>query len=380
MQKKLIRTATIPVSLSGLLTGQLKFMSDYFEVVGVSSNEDNQLEKLSIQEGIKTIPVDMSRQIALLKDLKSLWHLYRVLKREKPFIVHSITPKAGLLTMIAAKLAGVPHRLHTFTGLIFPTKSGWIQKLLIFTDKLLCFCATNIYPEGEGVKKDLLTYKITSKPLKIIGNGNVNGIDINYFSPKLFDENSKSDLKEKLNIKKEDFVFVFVGRLVRDKGINELVNVFNKLSSKIEHIKLLLIGDYEETLDPLEAETVALIKKNQHIITTGWTNDVRPYFSISDVLTFPSYREGFPNVVMQAGAMGLPSIVSNISGCNEIIIEGENGTIISPKNKEQLYDKMLSIYQKKLQFDSLKCRELIVSRYEQKRLWQAILKEYQDFK
>jgi glycosyltransferase involved in cell wall biosynthesis len=378
MKKKLIRTATIPASLSGLLFGQLKFMSEYYEVIGVSSNNPDQLEKLSNQENIKTFPVNMYRQIAPLKDLKSLWQLYVLLKKEKPFIVHSITPKAGLLTMIAAKLAGVPHRLHTFTGLIFPTKSGWIQKLLIFTDKLLCYCATNIYPEGEGVKKDLLTYKITSKPLKILGNGNVNGIDINYFSPQLFDENSKSDLKEKLKIKKEDFVFVFVGRLVRDKGINELVNVFNKLSNKIEQIKLLLIGDYEETLDPLEAETLDLIKKNQHIITTGWTDDVRPYFAISDVLTFPSYREGFPNVVMQAGSMGLPSIVSNISGCNEIIIEGENGTIISPKNTEQLYDKMLSIYQKKLQFDSLKCRELIVSRYEQKRLWQAVLKEYQD--
>ncbi len=376
MKKKIIRTATVPLSLSGLLTGQLKFMSNHFEVIGVASNGNNQLEKVRKQEGIKTIPVEMYRQISPFKDLKSLWHLYCVFKKEKPFIVHSITPKAGLLTMIAAKLAGVPHRLHTFTGLIFPTKTGAIQNILIATDRLLCYCATKIYPEGEGVKKDLITYKITSKPLTIIGNGNVNGIDIDYFSPQLFDEHSKSMLKEKLNITKDDFVFVFVGRLVKDKGINELVSVFTQLVKEVENVKLLLIGDYEETLDPLEEETINLIKTNPHIIATGWVDDVRPYFAISDVLTFPSYREGFPNVVMQAGAMELPSIVTNISGCNEIIIEGKNGTIIPPKNEKLLYKKMRDIKNKKLQFNTTTCRDLITSRYEQKMLWQSLLKEY----
>ncbi|WP_338358897.1 glycosyltransferase family 4 protein [Yeosuana marina] len=376
MKKKLIRTATVPLSLSGLLTGQLKFMSNYFEVIGVASNGNNQLQKVSKQEGIQTIPVEMLRHISPFNDLKSLYQLYRVFKKEKPFIVHSITPKAGLLTMIAAKLAGVPHRLHTFTGLIFPTKTGMIQKILIGTDKILCYCATNIYPEGEGVKKDLIAYRITKKPLTIIGNGNVNGIDIDYFSPELFDEHSKSLLKEKLNITKDDFVFVFIGRLVRDKGINELVEVFTQLTEELNHIKLLLIGDYEEQLDPLEEKTINLIKSNKHIITTGWVDDVRPYFAISDVLTFPSYREGFPNVVMQAGAMGLPSIVTNISGCNEIVIEGKNGTIIPPKNASLLFKKMQDIKNKKLQFDARTCRDLITSRYEQKMLWQAVLDEY----
>lgn len=380
MKKKLIRISTVPMSLGGLLTGQLKFLSDYFEVIGIASNGNNQLEIVSKQEGIKTIPVEMCRQIAPIKDLKSLWHLYKVLKKEKPFIVHSITPKAGLLTMVAAKFAGVPHRLHTFTGLIFPTKKGLIQKILIFTDKLLCYCATNIYPEGQGVKKDLINFKITSKPLNIIGNGNVNGINMDYFTPAIFDEHFKSKLKKKLGINKEDFVFIFVGRLVKDKGINELVSVFTQLTKEITAIKLLLIGDFEQTLDPLEKHTITLIKNEQHIITTGWVDDVRPFFAIADVLTFPSYREGFPNVVMQAGAMGLPCIVSDISGCNEIIVEGKNGTIIPAKDTVQLYEKMLLIKNKKIQFNSLTCRELIASRYEQKMLWKAILTEYQSLK
>ena len=377
MKRKIIRTATVPLSLGNLLTGQLKFMTKYFEVIAVSSSNTNQLIQVGKQENITTIPIEMNRQITPLKDLRSLWQLYLLFKKEKPYIVHSITPKAGLLTMIAARLANVPHRIHTFTGLIFPSKNGVLQKLLIFTDKLLCRCATKVYPEGEGVKKDLKAYNITSKPLKIIGNGNVNGINTDRFSPNIFNENLKGDLRQKLNINKEDFIFIFIGRLVTDKGVNELVSVFNSITNEVKDVKLLLVGDYEEKLDPLLPETLNTINKNKNIISTGFVEDVRPYFAISDVLSFPSYREGFPNVVMQAGAMGLPSIVTDINGCNEIIIEGQNGTIIPSKNTDLLYDKMTSVLNKSLKFNPKLCRELIVSRYEQQIVWNELLKEYQ---
>src|SRR5690606_18749840 len=182
-------------------------------------------------------------------------------------------------------------------------------------------------------------YKITSKPLKILANGNVNGIDLEYFSKKNISIDQQNQLKYKLGISDFDFVFVFVGRLVGDKGINELVAAFSKLSvssSGVDNPKLLLVGPFETELDPLLPETLNAIETNANIISVGFQKDVRPYFAISDCLTFPSYREGFPNVVMQAGAMGLPSIVSNINGCNEIIIEGENGTIIPVKNVEAI--------------------------------------------
>src|SRR5690606_35774476 len=244
----------------------------------------------------------------------------------KPTIVHSITPKAGLLTMLAGKMAGVPIRMHTFTGLIFPTRTGVMQKLLIKMDQLLCWAATNIYPEGNGVKKDLINYKITSKPLKILANGNVNGIDLEYFSKKNISIDQQNQLKQDLQIAENDFVFVFVGRLVGDKGINELVQAFQNLetrnqesaslvsnlealvpspqslvSSKVP--KLLLVGPLESDLDPLKEETLKEITNNPNIISVGFQKDVRPYFAIANALVFPSYREGFPNVVMQAGAM-----------------------------------------------------------------------------
>jgi glycosyltransferase involved in cell wall biosynthesis len=377
---KIIRTSTISMSLYILLKGQLKFLSDYFKVIAISSDE-KYLDKVSERENVKTVEIDMERGISPLKDLISLYKLYNTLKAEKPIIVHSITPKAGLLTMLAAKMAGIPIRIHTFTGLIFPTKKGFIQKILIYMDRLLCWAATNIYPEGEGVKKDLINYKITSKPLKVIANGNINGIDLDYFSPDQITEAQKELLKKELSIAPSDFVFVFVGRLVGDKGINELVTAFTQMSKKTDLLisaKLLLIGPLETKLDPLYPETLEEIKNNHNIIDVGFQKDVRPYFAISDALAFPSYREGFPNVVMQAGAMGLPSIVSDINGCNEIIVEGENGNIIPVKNVESLQKAMENFLENKNYLSRLKnnARPMIQNRYEQSVVWNALLEEY----
>jgi glycosyltransferase involved in cell wall biosynthesis len=376
MKKKVIRTATIPVSLSGLLKGQLKFLTQHFNVIGVSSYDKEILQLLEEREQISTKPIEIQRQIAIFKDVKSLVQLYLYFKKEKPFIVHSITPKAGLLSMVAAKLAGVPHRLHTFTGLIFPTKTGFSQKLLITMDRILCACATKIYPEGNGVKNDLINYKITSKPLKIIANGNVNGIDMNYFSPSLYDAAFKANLRKELGIAPEDFVFVFIGRLVTDKGINELAQVFSKLSVSHANIKLLLVGGFEAELDPVAPETLDIINTNENIVSTGWVTDVRPYLAISNTLAFPSYREGFPNVVLQAGAMGVSSIVTNINGCNEIIIPGKNGSIIPVKDEDALYNAMQDIALSKVQFNAKDCRALIASRYQSQLVWDGVLEEY----
>ncbi len=372
---KIIRTSTIALSLNVLLKGQLRFLNSYFTVIALSGKDANLIE-VAQREDVKTISVSISRPIRLFKDITSLINLYLVFKKEKPQLVHSITPKAGLLTMIAAYFAKVPVRVHSFTGLIFPSKTGVFQKLLIAMDKLLCYFATHIYPEGEGVKKDLLAYSITKKPLQIIANGNINGIDTTYFNANKFTNSENTTLKKNLNIQPTDFVYIFVGRLVKDKGINELVEAFVQLNKA--HVKLLLVGPLEQELDPLAPKTLQKIKDSEHIITTGYQTDVRPYFAISNALVFPSYREGFPNVVMQAGAMGLPSIVSNINGCNEIISEAKNGLIIPSKNSDKLYVAMSKLVADKSLYKKLasNARNMITERYEQKLVWNAILQEY----
>ena len=382
--KKLIRITTVPLSLKVLLKGQLRFMaSNGFDVKGVSS-EGEELKEVRENEGIVMKAINMSREITPFQDLKSLWEMWNFLRKEKPQIVHTHTPKAGIIGMLAARLAGVPHRLHTVAGLPLMEATGIKRKILNFVEKLTYSSATRVYPNSKGLYDFILQNNFTqSNKLKIIGNGSSNGINTTFFSPEQVTETERVALREKLNIQPDDFVFVFVGRIVSDKGINELIKAFSELqtadNNELTGIKLLLVGGLESDLDPLNPETLAEINQNKDIISVGFQQNVRLFFAISDALVFPSYREGFPNVVMQAGAMGLPSIVSDINGCNEIIVEGENGLIIPSKNVEKLKEKMLTLAKDKNLYAKLKenSRRMIENRYEQSVVWNALLEEYE---
>ena len=373
---KIVRTSTVPGSLNNFCRNLLHELqeSEGYSVVAVSSPGDA-LSEIASREGVKVYPVPMERHIAPVKDLISLWKLIKVFRKERPDMVHSITPKAGLLSMMAAWVCRVPVRLHTFTGLVFPTSTGFKQKLLIFTDRLTCSCATHIMPEGEGVKNDLINYQITSKPLKVLGYGNIRGIDLKYF-----DRTAEVE-KETEKIRKTDITTViFIGRLVRDKGINELVGAFAKLNKEYTKTRLLLVGRREDKLDPLEGQTLQEIENNPAIITTGEQKDVRPWLAASDIFVFPSYREGFPNVVIEAGAMGLPAIVTDINGSREIIIEGENGIIIPARDSEHLYTAMKQLMASPKQTRQManNARTMIESRFEQTFVRKCLKKYYKE--
>jgi len=384
MKKKLIRTSTIPWSLDLFCKGQLKMFSEHYEVVVVSS-PDKELKWIEEREGVKTIPLKMARNIELWTDLKALWKMIGVMRREKPYIVHSITPKAGLISMLAAKICGVPVRMHTYTGLVFPTATGLKQKILIWMDKLLCACATYINPEGQGVANDLRKFNITKKPLHIIGNGNVRGVDAEYWKKESTNEHKLTqNINEARNLQKESnnaepFTFVFVGRIVGDKGINELIEAFKRL--KPNSAKLILVGPYEENLDPVKTETKSEIDNNPNIVWVGKQDDVRPYYEQANAFVLPSYREGFPNTVLEAGAMDLPCIVTNINGANEIIIPEENGIIVPSKDANALYQAMQRFINDPELVGKMKrnARKMVIDRYEQKFIWGELLKVYQSF-
>jgi glycosyltransferase involved in cell wall biosynthesis len=377
--KKIVRITTIPGSMRSLLKGQLKFMNQYYEVIGISGDGDA-LEDVRKNEGIRTEVVEMTRTISPIKDIVALFKLYKILKNEQPHIVHTHTPKAGIIGMLAAKLAGVPHRFHTVAGMPLLVVNGPKRWLLNFIEKLTYSCATNVFPNSFGLQKIIIDQGFATKEkLKVIGNGSSNGINTDYFNPDLLNEQDLNLLKSELKISENQFVFIFIGRIVTDKGINELVVAFNKLS-KNQDIKLILVGWQEEDLDPLIEETETILNQNRSIIQVGYQNDVRPYLAIADVLVFASYREGFPNVVMQAGAMKLPSIVTDINGCNEIITEGKNGVIIPVKNVQAIIDAMTYFLNNpsKLKSMGLKSREIIVRNYQHTYLWNELLKEYRN--
>lgn len=370
--KKLFRISTVPTTLESLLNDQLRMLNEHYEVVAVSS-PGKEMQVLWEREGIRTIEVPMERRISPIKDFISLIRMIRVFAKERPYMVHSMTPKAGLISMLAGWMTRVPVRMHTFTGLVFPTATGWKQRLLMCTDWLTCACATHVNPEGEGVKRDLMTYGITKKPLQIIGNGSICGVDMAYF------DRTESVMKQAVAYREEGcFTFCFVGRIVRDKGINELVSAFVRLHEKYPQVRLLLVGPFEKKLDPVLPETEKAIQNHPAIRFMGFQPDVRPFLVASGTLVLPSYREGFPNVVLQAGAMGLPSIVTDINGCNEIIIPNENGVIIPSKDEEALYQAMENFlfYPEEIQRMAKKARPLIASRYDRKVLWEALLKAY----
>ncbi len=376
--KKLFRITTVPISLDKLLGEQLRFMNQYFEVTAVSADAQ-ELKRIAKKYQVKSQHIEMTREITPFKDLAALWKMYKFLRKEKPEIVHTHTPKAGIIGMAAAWLARVPVRLHTVAGLPLLEAEGTKRNVLNFVEKLTYAFATKVYPNSFGLMEIIVNEKFCApQKLKVIGNGSSNGIDTSYFSPENFSEKDKELLRNQLGIAANDFVFVFVGRLVGDKGINELIHAFTSLAPEFPHLKLLLVGPTEIELDPLLPETLDQIERHGQIISVGFQSDVRPYFSISNALVFPSYREGFPNVVLQASAMELPAIVTDINGCNEIISDQENGLIIPPKNAEALQIAMRSMLREAPQWQlrHAAIREKILATYQQEFVWQALLEEY----
>ena len=376
---KIIRATTVPMSLDAFCKGMLKELSEKYEVIALSSPGE-EMAAIAQREGVKAIAVPMERHIALWKDFASLCKLISVFRKEKPAMVHSMTPKAGLLCMLAGWITKVPVRVHTFTGLVFPTASGVKREVLMLTDRLTCACATHVIAEGRGVKNDLVDNSITKKPIRVLGHGNVRGVDMEFYSrrPEVMDIVTQKALNTQ-NL----FTFLFVGRIVGDKGINELCHAFGRIHDQYPNTRLWLVGAFEKVLDPLRAETMALIEDNRsgiEYLGPKSGDELLAYYAAADCYVQPSYREGFPNTVLEAGAMGLPSIVTDINGSREIIVEGQNGTIIPSKNSQALYEAMWRMINHKEWRESMavNARRMVAERFEQSYVRKCLYEFYEE--
>lgn len=373
--KKVILATTVPQSIT-FFAGTMALLQEEYEVQLLSSPGER-LEEAGERFRVKTHEVEMYRRMSLHKDLWSLRRIIRVLRKEKPFMVHSMTPKAGLLCMMAAWWTKVPVRVHTFTGLMWPTATGLSRKVLMLTDKITCACSTHVIPEGHGVMKDLREGKITRKQMRVLGYGNVKGVDMERFSRRGNVMAKAAELEDR-----RKFSFIFVGRLCRDKGINELVDAFRRLYTKYPYVRLFLLGNYEKDLDPLLLETESAIASYNDIKAVGpkYGDELLAYYAASDCFVFPSYREGFPNTVMEAGAMELPSIVTDINGSREIIVDGENGIIIPAKNADALYEAMVRMIKDKPAREAMaaKARGMIDSRFEHGFVQKCLMNYYNE--
>jgi glycosyltransferase involved in cell wall biosynthesis len=376
---RLLRIATIPASIHFLLHGQLAFMrSQGFTVFAASSGGDDvkQIE----QSGIRHFVVPFTRTISPIRDGLCLLRLVWLIIKLKPDIVHTHTPKAGLLGMVAAWLCGVKLRMHTVAGLPLMEARGITKGVLRLTERVTYFTATHVYPNSKGLAEYIYeTIHPHGEKFRMIGNGSSNGIDTIYFSKTEELDNKSVIVRKQYGIGTDQTCFCFVGRLVRDKGIVELIEAFQQIRAFM-NVKLMLVGNFEDELDPLPAATSDFIKSSDSVILTGFQRDIRPLMLASDVLVFPSYREGFPNVILQASCMGLPCIATDINGCNEIITDKFSGRLVKPKNAEQLHTAMMDFITNRKDWAvyAQRAKEFVFDNFDRKIFWDLLLKEYRE--
>lgn len=375
---KIIRITTVPISLKLLLSGQMKFMKDAgWEVLMVSA-DGKEINEIVKKEGCPHEVIPFTRKITPLQDLACLWQLYNLIKREKPDIVHTHTPKAGLLGMLASKLAGVNIRIHTVAGLPYMVAEKQKKSLLVKIEKLTYSWATHVWPNSRSLKRFIVDENLVGQEkLKVIGNGSSNGVDLEKFNRGVLKENHLVAATMRIMPGDNDFIILAVGRLVKDKGIEELVTAF--LDSKIsERSKLVLLGSFEQELNPIDEEIVRKIKDHPRIVQIEWTDHVAHYLALADVLVHASHREGFPNVLLEAGAMQVPIICSDIIGNTDIVTNKKTGLVFPVKNKDVLKDALEFAYIKREVMQELadNLYSEVEDKYQRKKMHQLILENY----
>lgn len=338
---KLIRITTAPISLNVLLPGQMKYMQEHgFHVIMVSS-DGKELETVKANEGCPHHIIPMTRRMTPFGDLRCLWLLYRYFRKEKPDIVHSHTPKAGLLAMLAAKFAGVKIRVHTIAGLRFVTTTGFSRRVLIFMEKLTGRAATHVWPNSYSMEKYIRENRLVKNAkLEVIGKGSSNGVRLSRYSPSVIKSDKLGEIKAHIRYDANLIYFLSVGRIVHDKGMDELLNAFVRVYAENPAARLLLVGAFEDEVDPVSDKARALINEHPGVIMAGWSDAVEYYMHLSFALVHPSHREGFPNVLLQAGAMQCPVICSRIDGNIDIVEHGSTGLIFEAKNEDALYSQL----------------------------------------
>lgn len=334
-----------------------------------------------VKDGTRHIIIPFTRKITPWQDLICLWRLVREIKKLQPDIVHTHTPKAGLLGMLAAWICRIPIRLHTVAGLPLMEAHGFKRKVLEVAELVTYACAHVVYPNSTGLNKFISGhFKISPQKLRVIGKGSSNGIDTAFFIRSNDLETETRAVRREYGIGDGDVVFSFAGRIVRDKGIVELVKAFETTSRDFPSRKLLLllIGDFEEAHDPLPTDILKFLTNDKRVILAGFQRDIRPWITASDVFVFPSYREGFPNVVMQASLLQVPCIVSDINGCNEIVEHDHTGLIVPAKDVTALVQAMKDMIQDegKRKRYSIAARDYVAENFRREFIWEELRKEY----
>lgn len=369
--KKLVIITSVPINISTWLKGQPKFLSQFFEVEIVTSFS-NDIKKIADYEGVKINTIEFSRRFTPVRDLISLFHLIKYLFKFKPDIVYSLNPKSGMLGMIAARVTNIPVRMHCVVGLVYFGSKGFRKKILVWSEKITYFFSTNLYCNSKNLA-NYIEKNLTNRAVRTIGNGSINGIDTIYFKKKATSF-EKEKIRKELGFSLDDFIITFIGRIVKDKGIDDLVTAFSELSKKHNNLKLLIIGSYDDNLNLIHKDTKNHIENSNKITRINFQNDIRRYLEVSNLFVLPSHREGFPNVLLEAGSFEIPLVASNINGCNELIENGENGLLFEKKDVQEL-TKSIDIFLNNNDFYNKakkNIRKTVISKYSQNEYYENL--------
>lgn len=333
---KICRVTTVPFFLLHHLRGQVEASVAAGHVVWAVCCADDGTGDAATFPGIRFRPIEIARRIAPLADLRAVWQLYRFFRSQRFDIVHSATPKAGLLTAIAGWLARVPVRMHSFTGQAWAELSGPVRWIAQFADRVIVTLNTRCYADSPSQRRFMIESGVTGGDgVAVLGDGSLGGVDFTQFDPQRVLPLARARRAE-LGIPDGDPVIAFIGRVNRDKGIVELVNAYRTLLARIPHLHLVLVGYFEPHLDPLPEDVLATIRGSPGIHAIGYHPQPETFVGFADLLCLPSYREGFGNVVIEAAALEIPTVGTRIVGLVDAVADGDTGILVAPKDAAAL--------------------------------------------
>lgn len=357
----------------GFLRDHFRALSEFYDITLVA-NFDESPSLCADFPGIKTIQAPIQRKISLISDLKALFSLIRIFRTQKFDSVHSVTPKAGLLSMLAARVAAVPQRFHFFTGQVWATKRGPFRWLLKNLDKLTYLAASEVLVDSPSQREFLISEGVIEPHRStVLAEGSISGVNIQRFVPS---EIARTEVRTELGLPSDAFMFLFLGRLNAEKGIAELVRGFQKSGCVELGAVLMLIGPEEEdVLAGLSAETDALATS---LVRIGFTDQAQRYMAAADVFCLPSHREGFGSVIIEAAACGVPALASNIYGINDAVVDGVTGMLHPVRDEEAIAAgmKLMMVDRIRLGRMGASARERALARFSSERVTAALVGFY----
>jgi glycosyltransferase involved in cell wall biosynthesis len=383
MQKNSNRPRLVTVVNSsiavGFLQGQLQFFQGRgFDVTVLCPERRKDEWEVERPEGVPIIELPMERKIAPLRDLVSLWRLWRILHALRPAVTNVGTPKAGLLGGFAAWLTRVPCRFYTLHGLRFETTKGLKRRILVHAERLACRFAHRVVCVSQSVRRKAIASGLTTyQRTAVFGAGSCNGVDASRFAATPEMKRRAGDLRCQLGIPAQAPVVLFVGRLTCDKGIPELMTAFLDLRSQFPELRLLLVGCFEDG-DPLPVETRRSLETHSRVIFAGAVQETAPYYAIADVVILPSHREGLPTVILEAQAAGKPVIGARATGIVDVVVDGETGLLFPIGDARALAEAVAKLISDKALASRLGLAGLEQVRrdFRQEQIWQAFHREY----